>query len=57
MSRTRWHLPKLEALGTRTLPSTCTVDRLTDNNPTGGGEGNDGMGDLRWCARRAVFGG
>jgi hypothetical protein len=47
--------PRLEALETRALPSTCTVDLLTDNHLTSGGEGSDGMGDLRWCLIEALF--
>jgi hypothetical protein len=42
-------------LEVRAVPTTCTVDRLTDNNPSGGGEGTDGMGDLRWCAIESLF--
>jgi len=39
--------PRLEILEDRTLLSVCTVDRLTDNNPPGGGrEGANGMGDF-----------
>ncbi len=45
----------LEPLESRTLLSVCTVDRLTDNNPAGGGEGGNGMGDLRWCAIESLF--
>jgi hypothetical protein len=40
---------RLEALEDRTLLSVVVVDRLTDNNPGGAGEGGNGMGDLRWC--------
>jgi hypothetical protein len=47
--------PRLELLESRTLLSVCTVDRLTDNNPTGGGEGGNGTGDLRWCAIESLF--
>jgi hypothetical protein len=47
--RPRPYRPRLEVLESRTLLSVCTVDRLTDNNPNGGGEGNGGLGDLRWC--------
>src|SRR5262249_54063287 len=47
--RRRLYRPRLEALESRTLLSVCTVDRLTDNQPAGGGEGGNGMGDLRWC--------
>jgi hypothetical protein len=47
--------PYLEALETRNRLSVCTVDRLTDNNTTGGGEGGNGMGDLRWCAIESLF--
>jgi hypothetical protein len=47
--------PQLEQLENRTLLSVCTVDRLTDNNPSGGGEGGNGMGDLRWCAIESLF--
>jgi hypothetical protein len=42
-------------LESRTLLTTVTVDRLTDNNPTGGGEGGNGMGDLRWCVEESLF--
>jgi hypothetical protein len=31
------------------------VDRLTDNNPTGGGEGSGMAGDLRWCVIESLF--
>src|SRR6516164_7534743 len=41
--------PRWEILEDRTLLSVCTVDRLTDNNPAGGGEGSNGMGDLHYC--------
>ena len=43
--------PHLEPLETRELLSACAVDRLTDNNPAGGGEGLDLTGDLRYCIR------
>ena len=46
----------LEPLESRTLLSTCTVDRLTDNNPAGGGEGGSGTGDLRYCITQATDG-
>jgi predicted outer membrane repeat protein len=46
----------LEPLESRTLLSACTVDRLTDNNPAGGGEGGNGMGDLRYCISQAADG-
>jgi hypothetical protein len=45
----RSYRPYVEVLENRNLLSVCTVDRLTDNNPSGGGEGSNGMGDLRWC--------
>ena len=45
----------LEPLESRTLLSICTVDRLTDNNPAGGGEGGNGTGDLRWCVIESLF--
>jgi hypothetical protein len=45
----------LEALEPRTLLSTCTVDRLTDNNPNSGGEGSGTSGDLRWCLTESLF--
>jgi hypothetical protein len=45
--------PRLEVLESRTLLSVCTVDRLTDNNPAGGGEGSNGLGDLRYCLTNA----
>ncbi len=51
----RVYRPQLETLETRNLLSTCTVDRLTDNNPGGGGEGSNGMGDLRWCITDSLF--
>jgi hypothetical protein len=54
-NRPRFYRPRLEALESRTLLSVCTVDRLTDNNPSGGGEGNNGMGDLRWCVIESLF--
>jgi hypothetical protein len=47
----RCYRPRLEILETRELPSTCTVDRLTDNN-----EGGNGMGDLRYCITNATDG-
>ncbi len=47
--RPRSYRPRLEALEARELMSVCTVDRLTDTNPGGGGQGSNGMGDLRWC--------
>jgi len=47
---------RLEALEDRALLSVCTVDRLTDNNPVGGGEGGGGMGDLRYCITHATDG-
>jgi predicted outer membrane repeat protein len=47
--------PRLEALEDRSLLSLCTVDRLTDNNPTGGGEGSGTAGDLRWCSLESLF--
>jgi hypothetical protein len=31
------------------------VDRLADNKPAGGGEGGNGMGDLRWCVVESVY--
>ncbi len=46
----------LEALESRTLLSVCTVDRLSDNNPVGGGEGGNGRGDLRYCITHAADG-
>jgi hypothetical protein len=53
-TRLPWsYRPRLESLESRTLLSVCTVDRLTDNNPTGGGEGGNGMGDLRYCLTNA----
>jgi hypothetical protein len=51
----RSHRPYLETLETRDLLSGCTVDRLTDNNPAGGGKGGNGMGDLRWCVVESLF--
>jgi hypothetical protein len=48
--------PRLEALESRTLLSVCTVDRLTDNNPAGGGEGGNGMDDLRYWITNATDG-
>jgi hypothetical protein len=48
--------PQLESLETRTLLAAVTVERLTDNNPAGGGgEGGNGMGDLRWCIVESLF--
>jgi hypothetical protein len=47
--------PHLEVLEDRTLLTTVTVDRLTDNNPTGGGEGGNDRGDLRWCVVESVY--
>ena len=47
--------PRLETLESRTVPSVVTVDRLTDNNPAGGGEGGNGMRDLRWCVIESLF--
>ena len=35
------------------ITATCTVDRLTDNNPAGGGEGAGAVGDLRYCMAQA----
>lgn len=35
------------------MMATCTVDRLTDNNPAGGGEGAGAVGDLRYCMAQA----
>src|SRR6516162_6257632 len=55
VSLPRSYRPRLEPLESRTLLSVCTVDRLTDNNPTGGGEGGNGMGDLRWCVVESLF--
>jgi hypothetical protein len=49
--------PRLEVLEGRTLLTTVTVDRLTDNDPSHGGEGGNGMGDLRWCIVQSVSGG
>jgi hypothetical protein len=43
----------LEALESRTLLSGFTVDRLTDNDPAGGGEGAALAGDLRYCLTQA----
>jgi hypothetical protein len=50
-----FYRPCLEMLERRELPSTCTVDRLSDNKPNGGGEGGNGMGDLRWCVIESVY--
>ena len=36
--------------------STCLVDRLTDDNPAGGGEGSGLSGDLRYCLTHAGAG-
>jgi predicted outer membrane repeat protein len=52
----RSYRPYLETLETRDLLSVCTVDRLTDNNPGGGGQGSGGMGDLRYCISQAADG-
>ncbi len=54
--RPQSHRPYLETLETRNLLSVCTVDRLTDNNPAGGGEGGNGTGDLRYCISHAADG-
>ena len=35
------------------LMGTCTVDRLTDNNPGAGGQGAGPNGDLRYCMTQA----
>jgi len=35
------------------MGGSCTVDRLTDNNPGGGGEGAGFTGDLRFCMTQA----
>ncbi len=43
----------LEALESRTLLSVFAVDRLTDNDPAGGGEGSGLAGDLRYCITKA----
>jgi len=40
--------PKLNLLNTP-----CTVNKLTDNNPSGGGEGAGANGDLRYCMTQA----
>jgi hypothetical protein len=45
----------LEILEDRSLLSVCVVDRLTDNKPASGGEGGNGMGDLRWCVIESLF--
>ena len=39
------------------MMATFTVDRLTDNNPAGGGEGAGTIGDLRYCMTQANAGG
>jgi hypothetical protein len=43
----------LEVLEDRTVPSTFLVDRLTDANPNGGGEGSGLAGDLRYAITQA----
>jgi hypothetical protein len=47
--------PSLEMLESRTLLTVVTVDRLTDNASGSGGEGGNGMGDLRWCVEESLF--
>jgi hypothetical protein len=46
----------LEILESRTLLSAFTVDRLTDDNLAGGGEGSGRAGDLRYCLTNAADG-
>src|SRR5215470_9873682 len=48
-SKLRSYRPLLEVLEDRSLLSVCTVDRLTDSDPVGGGEGTGMAGDLRYC--------
>ena len=43
----------MEPLEDRTLLSVFTVDRLTDLNPAGGGQGAAVAGDLRYCVTQA----
>jgi hypothetical protein len=52
----RAYRPRLEILEIRDLLSTYLVDRLSDNNPNGGGEGSDLAGDLRYCITNAATG-
>jgi hypothetical protein len=51
----RYH-PRFESLESRTLLSVFTVDRLSDANAPGGGEGSDLAGDLRYCLTQATSG-
>jgi hypothetical protein len=46
----------LEVLEDRMVPSTWVVDRLTDANPGGGGEGSGLAGDLRYAISQATDG-
>ena len=46
----------LEALESRTLLSVFAVDRLSDHQPAGGGEGSGLAGDLRYCLTQASDG-
>jgi hypothetical protein len=55
-SPVRCYRPTLEMLEVRALLSTFTVDRLTDHNPNGGGEGSNQAGDLRYCIWNAANG-
>src|SRR5262249_41502212 len=53
VSRLRPYRPRLEPLEDRSLLSACTVDRLSDNNPAGGGGGTALAADLRYCIANA----
>ena len=54
--KVRAYLPCLEVLEDRNLLSTYLVDRLTDANPAGGGQGSELAGDLRYCITNAATG-
>lgn len=49
--------PQTASLLNEAMMSEFTVDRLTDNNPGGGGEGAGAIGDLRYCMTQANAGG
>lgn len=44
---------KMAAIKMNMAMAVCTVDRLTDNNPGGAGEGAGANGDLRYCMTQA----
>jgi hypothetical protein len=50
----RAYRPCLEVLEDRNLLSTYLVDRVTDANPAGGGQGSKLAGDLRYCVTHAA---